>query len=389
MDNLKFKRAVVAIYVDPDFYPPTINAILNLSECFDEVIVVSRNNAAKDFPYPANVSLKKVGSNCTVRQMEKQSLWKKGFYFFKFCLSFLKYAGKKDTELILIYDSIALYAYYLTKNLIGKKTIWYHNHDMQDRNLISSYSIGGLAAKFQKRAMRNIRYFSLPAKERLVYFPGLKESISTFIIPNYPSLKVYKKDNSKPKDDCKTIRIIYQGFIGAGHSLEELITLLPEKINGYNLELILKGSVTDAYRNSIRKTSTKLGVDDKVHWLAIGPYSELPELTCQADIGIGINKNTDIVSMAQGTASNKIYEYAASGLPVILYNSEQFVHYLASYEWTYFSNGSATSLRAVIGQITARLKEISMVARRDFESHLNFEQVFQPVLKKVLSSLKP
>jgi hypothetical protein len=93
--------------------------------------------------------------------------------------------------------------------------------------------------------------------------------------------------------------------------------------------------------------------------------------------------------MAQGTASNKIYEYAASGLPVILYNSEQFVHYLASYEWTYFSNGSATSLRAVIGQITARLKEISMVARRDFESHLNFEQVFQPVLKKVLSSLKP
>ena len=93
MDNLKFKRAVVAIYVDPDFYPPTINAILNLSECFDEVIVVSRNNAAKDFPYPANVNLKKVGSNCTVRQMEKQSLWKKGFYFFKFCLSFLKYAG--------------------------------------------------------------------------------------------------------------------------------------------------------------------------------------------------------------------------------------------------------------------------------------------------------
>jgi hypothetical protein len=379
-------RVIVAIYTDADFYPPTINAILNLSEVFKEVVVICRNNAAKDFPYPTNVRLKKIGPNCTVREMEKQSIIRKSFYFVQFFFSFLTYSKKADTQLLLIYDSFALFACFLMRPFIKNKKIWYHNHDMVNKALISSFSIGRLAAKFETRAMKNIDFFSLPSKERLVYFPDLPNHIRVFIIPNYPSLKVYKTFE-KNKTLGTHIAIIYQGFIGPGHSLEELTSLLSEKINGLALQLILKGSVTDSYRLSIETLASENGVEQQITWIPIGPYSELPVITSQADIGIGINKNTDIVSLAQGTASNKIYEYAASGLPVVLHKSEQFEKYLASYNWAFFSDGSVESLRKTIVQIVNNLENLSVSARNDFENRLNFEQVFQPVMKQVVAAL--
>lgn len=379
-------RAVVSIYTDPDFYPPTINAILNLSEAFEEVVVISRNNAAKDFSYPENVRLIKIGENCTVREMEKQSFGKKIFYFLKFLSSFLKYSKQSATRLILVYDSFALFAWHLCRMLIKGKKIWYHNHDMVNKKLISRFSIGGFAAASEVSAMKNIDFFSLPSKERLVYFPSLSTDIPVFIIPNYPSLKVYKSFQ-KNKTHATNVAIIYQGFIGPGHSLEQLTKLLSEKINGLTLQLILKGSVTDSYRLSLEILARENGVEQQITWIPIGPYSELPTITTHADIGIGINKNTDMVSLAQGTASNKIYEYAASGLPVILYKSDQFEKYLARYDWAFFSDGSVVSLRKTIGEIVNNLENLSLSARKDFEQCLNYEQVFQPVMNKVVSSL--
>lgn len=379
-------KVVVSIYIDPDFYPPTINAIVNLSQAFEEVVVISRNNATRDFPYPTNVRLIKIGASCTVRQMEKQSLAKKIFYFMKFLFSFLKYSRQSGTRLILIYDHFALFAFYLCRIFAMDKKVWYHNHDMANKELISRFSIGGLAARNEANAMSSIHFFSLPSKERLIYFAGLPKDIPVFIIPNYPSLKVYHNFKKKTFSDGK-IKIIYQGFIGSGHSLEELIRLLSEKINGLELQLILKGSVTDSYRLSLETLARENGVEQQITWTPIGPYSELPVITSQADIGIGINKNTDIVSLAQGTASNKIYEYAASGLPVILYKSSQFEKYLASYNWAFFSDGSVESLRETMVQIINNLQNLSVSARSDFENRLNFEHVFQPVLKEVIASL--
>ena len=101
-------KAIVAIYVDPDFYPPTISAILNLAERMEEVIVVSRNNSISDYPYPANVRLKKVGRYRRVRDSEKLPAWKKALYFLKFTVSFFSHAKSSGAGLILLYDPFAL-----------------------------------------------------------------------------------------------------------------------------------------------------------------------------------------------------------------------------------------------------------------------------------------
>lgn len=380
------KRVVVAIYIDPDFYPPTINAILNMAEVFEEVIVISRNNSVKDFPYPANVHLKKVGKYCSVRAMEQQPLWKKIAGFFQFTFYLLRFTRPGKTRLLLLYDSFALFSFYLVKKLIGTKKVWYHNHDMPNREMIKKMSIGGLAAKYESTAMNFVDIFSLPSKERLVYYSSIKRDLPVFNIPNFPSKKVYRETNFKA-GESKTLKIIFQGFIGEGHSIEEIISLLPECINGKYFTLTLKGSASNQYKHKINMLAQQFNVTDKVTWLGIGPYSEMPYLTNTFDIGIGINMNTDIVSKTQGTSSNKIYEYAASGLAVILYDSEQFTSYLAGYKWTYFTDGSILSLRTTLEKITNEIETAGAAARDSFNDKLNFENAFQPAFSQILKML--
>jgi glycosyltransferase involved in cell wall biosynthesis len=380
------KRAVVAIYIDPDFFPPTINAILNLAEQAEEVIVVSRNNSKSDYPYPSNVHLKKIGRRISVRDSEKQPAWTKLFYFLQFTLSLHREAKNKNTDLVLLYDPFALFSFFIVKRMRRKRKIWYHNHDMPDKTMQRKYSLGYFASKYEAKAMKHVDFFSLPSKERLQYYTAIDPAIPVFIIPNYPSLKVYyppgKKSSVKEK-----IKIIYQGFIGKGHALEECIELLQENIHGYELNLVLKGSVTPGYKLFLNALAEKYNVADKLVWKDIGSYYELPALTASCDIGIGINMNNDIVSQAQATASNKIYEYAASGLPVILYNSDQFTQYLQRYNWTFFTDGSVKSIKENVEAIAKDLPALSESAQQDFEQSLNFESYFMPALNIVSGSI--
>ncbi|WP_235906536.1 glycosyltransferase [Ginsengibacter hankyongi] len=380
------KRVVVAIYIDPDFFPPTINAILNLAEHSEEVVVISRNNSLGNYPYPSNVRLKKTGKQVSVRDSEKQPAWLKLLYFFQFTVSLLREAKHTNTSLVLLYDPFALFSFFMIRGIRRKRKVWYHNHDMPDKYMQRKYSLGYMASKYEAKAMKHIDFFSLPSKERLQYYKAVDAAIPVFVLPNYPSLKVYNQPVKNTTENSK-IKIIYQGFIGKGHALEECIELLQEKIQGYELNLVLKGSVTPGYKLALNTLAEKYNVANKLIWKDIGPYYELPALTASCDIGIGINMNNDIVSQAQGTASNKIYEYAASGLPVILYNSSQFTQYLEKYDWAFFTDGSVKSLKENIEAIVKDVPSLRESAQLNFRQSLNFEKYFMPVLNIVSRSI--
>jgi hypothetical protein len=115
------KRVVVAIYIDPDFYPPTINAILNLASAFEEVVVVSRNNSVANYHFPSNVLLKKVGKYSSVRDSEKKSTAAKVFSFLHFTYTLFKHTSGNKTKLVVLYDPFPLFSFYLIRKVISKK----------------------------------------------------------------------------------------------------------------------------------------------------------------------------------------------------------------------------------------------------------------------------
>ncbi|MCG7856209.1 glycosyltransferase [Flavihumibacter sediminis] len=376
----KYNKVVVGIYIHPDFYPPTINAILGFAEVSNKVIVVTRNNSKADYPFPDNVEMIKSGVYSSPYDSEKKSTASKIASFLKFTFSLMNVARQKNIDLLLLYDSIPLLSFYFTKVLIPKSVlVWYHNHDMPNVNKVRKYSIGWFSSKYEFSAMRHIQYFSLPSTDRLIYYPEFDHSIPYFYLPNFPSLKVYSKRN-QPSLEKGPVRILFQGSIGEGHALEEIILLLTEKINGQELELVLKGPVRDSYRDKLSKFAEEHGVSGKVKWIGVGPYHKLPEVTQSCHIGIAIYMGKDNVSKTLGTASNKIYEYAACGLPVMLYDNEQFRKHLGSFNWTFFTDGTLESLRDTINLMLDRFNYYSTQARSDFESGLNFELNFDSII---------
>jgi glycosyltransferase involved in cell wall biosynthesis len=358
-----------------------------LSEIAEEVVVVTRNHAALNFPYPSNVTLIKKGKLTTVLDTEKKSILNKIFSFFGYSYTLWRQSIKKDTNLIVYYDAIPLFSFFISRFLInGKKKFWYHNHDMPGTHITRKFSVGWFSGRFEHKAMEYINYFSLPSDDRMKFYPNWKRPEDYFSIPNYPSLKVYLKSEKKVFIDNE-IRIIFQGTIGEEHALEELITLLNKNIEGKSLRLILKGSVRPHYKNKLNELAASLGVSSKLEWKSLGPYCELPSLTNTCHIGIAIYMGSDNVRKTLGTASNKIYEYAASGLPVILFDNEQFRKYLSGYSWTYFTNGTADSLEECIKSIISNYDNATMNSRTDFEHSLNFENQFDKIKNWLLSEL--
>lgn len=374
----KYNRIVVSIYIHPDFYPPTINAINNLAEHCRELIVITRNNCKEDYPIGSNIKFIKIGSYATPYESASKNLIFKIVTFLKFTFKVLKYSKSKKTDWLISYDPIPLFSFFLINWLLPKKVkLWYHNHDIPEIKANSKFSIGWFAAKYEQKALQKMDYFTLPSDDRLEYYPNLNAKTKYALIPNYPSIKVYNQGREAKVEEVETIKILYQGSIGKGHSIEEIVSLLNDTISGKSLKLVLKGAVREQYKKELNEIATANNVEKKIVWIGIGLYKDLQAITKSCHIGIAIYKGTDVMNKTLGTASNKIYEYAACGLPILVYDNEQFRKYLSNYKWVVFTDGSIESLSKSIAYIIDSYSDLSKQARQDFEQHFNFERYFK------------
>ena len=87
------KIVLVSIYIDPEFYPPTKNAIIELAKVSQKVIVLTRNlylqekndylNAAKYLDIAADLRLKDITRNLPLlNETEKLAYVNKNYFFF-------------------------------------------------------------------------------------------------------------------------------------------------------------------------------------------------------------------------------------------------------------------------------------------------------------------
>ena len=372
-------KIVVLIYYHPEFYPPTLNAILNLADLFESVTVVTRNTLQSDFKYPNNVNLIKLGPYKTIKETEERSLISKGFSFFSLCRKAFSVINNVKPEYVVAYDPIPLLTITLLRPVFSKTKMWYHNHDISQINQFKKFSIGWFAAKYERRAFSFLDIFSLPAKERLDYFHSFKKGKTKFFyLPNFPSKKIYRSFSSS-EPDSQEVNLIYQGSIGPGHGLEEIIDCLDTLVVGMRLNLFLKGNINNEFKAKLIEHAKLNGVEKQLSFFGITPYVEVPKLTQKAHIGLAIHMGTDVMNRTLGTASNKIYEYAAVGLPVLLYDNSHFREHCDKYEWAFFTNCTRNSLIKCISEILADYPRFSKAAKSDFEKKLNFEYYFREI----------
>src|SRR5215213_4925721 len=251
---------VIGIYYHPEAYPPTLNAVSELSKCFNSITIVHRPHLKGTWQYPVNVQARPSGSYITSGGQEQSPLLKKVWFFQQFVSDLLGAIRRSKAEVILLYDVHALFAYYLIRRFItSKHIVWYHNHDVFELKDQRKHSIGWYACKAEKKIFSKLHLFTLPAADRLQYFPMNEFKGSHFVIPNYPSLQFYSRFYHAKKLNGE-VKLIFQGRVHEGHGLEEIIPLLAEKIGNRQLHLVLKGHCPEDYKQKLLAQASALNV---------------------------------------------------------------------------------------------------------------------------------
>jgi hypothetical protein len=268
--------------------------------------------------------------------------------------------------------------YRLPANLL----LWYHSHDVADIRYIRKGSISWWAWKSEKWIFPRLTLFSLPALERKAYYPLDKFKGAFFFLPNFPARKIF--GNLLPtghKQINDRVKLVYQGSIDAMHGLEEIIALLNEKPGGKDLFLVLIGPVSSDYLQRLRELAVQNNTQDRLVYIPQSGYRTVIQNALSCHIGIGIYKKQDIMNSTVGTASNKIYEYAATGMPALIYDNEHFRSALQGRSWVFFTDTSKTSLLKNMEQIIVQYERLSAAALADFREELCFERNFSPLLE--------
>lgn len=379
---------VVAIYSHPEYYPPTLNALDNLASHYSEIYVVHRNIKGFDWVYPENVKLVSKGKALEVRAAEQAGFISKLGWFLNYTWIFFSAVWQYRPHTVLLYDNLPILSLRLFKWLVpSPEVLWYHNHDVPDKAYIRKFSLFWMAWKSETWLFKRLNVFSLPAMERKIYFPMNKLKGDFCFLPNYPSLKRMSGVSERVHTPDKRMSILYQGSMNRYHGLEEIIPLLRNEYNGYSLNLILKGFASREYLTELSKLAAELKVSDKIVYLPPTTYMEVLENARKCHIGVGIHKGSDIMNSTLGTASNKIYEYMASGLAVLMFQNEHFLKIFSGRKWAVFTDGSTSSLNSCIDFIVRNWKVINEAAIYDFNSELNFENFIQPVIQKISTPL--
>ena len=380
------KHITVACYTHPELYPPVLSALQELSPLTTGIDVITRRMLESHWGYPDNVKLHYVNkTNYKGFGIEALPLYKKLWHFITFVQQLRRTVLKQQSDILIVHDVIPLFAAYLLQHTLRRHKIalWYHNHDVTDLSKAGKFSIMGIAARFEAKAFKTLYIFSLPARERLTYFPSSSLRTAPIVIPNYP-LKRFYDVKVTHRELTGTIKMVFQGSIGAGHGLEALIEILNSPINDKRLELHMVGKVLSPYLKTLQELATSFNVSKHLYYHGMQPFAELPEFLAGFDVGLAIHEPYNVTYATGGSASNKIYEYAACGLPVLLLDNPHYRGYLGHLRWAYFTQISSEALRAAITKMDLEFGNAALAARADFEVQFNYELHFKKQLLPVL-----
>jgi hypothetical protein len=376
-------HVLLAIYTHPEYYPPTINAAEALAAAGHEVTILCSNHAQERSRYEAGISVVTVGDFVPLRAVGQRSTWQKIRHWLAYTARMWRLMSRADV--VLAYDTIPLLSYRVARCFLGKKprVLWYHNHDVIEMDLQRKYSISWLSARNEPAMFPRLDVFSLPAEERKTCFPMEKLRGQYVFLPNFPALRRYDRSDLPTKSSAEW-RVIFQGSIGPGHGIEAICRLLPMQHAGRPVKLLLKGFVHAAFRQEVEDILAERGASHAVEWLGVTAYEAIAQLTATCHVGIAIFEGQDVMNRTLGTASNKIYEYAACGVPIVYADDAHYRAYLGQFAWALPTDGSPADLERTLRRAFDHSDELAGAACRDFREKLHFERYFTPALHAVL-----
>lgn len=182
-----------------------------------------------------------------------------------------------------------------------------------------------------------------------------------------------------------THAVLRQGGIGIGHSVEATLKSIPDW-DSHDWGFVLLGPVPNAYRTIITELAASLGVSDRFALLPQVKYDDVSKFTVGAALGHALYDPIHINNRFIITASNKIMEYMAAGIPLLLPGTPESHTFLAKYPCgiTAMPNEPKSIAKAVntILKNPATARQMGQVSVNAFKDEFNYRYQFAPALEQ-------
>ena len=305
----------------------------------------------------------------------------KWFLFLKFTYIMYRLVKKNKYDLIVVFNSPALFSLSLIKILIPSTTkLWYHNYDPIDIKTIKKFSQSWFAYKAMFKIFPQLTLFTHSEEKRNIFFPLELLKNPFQILPNYPMIALHGGETRVLKH--KEVVLVFSGVISEGNGLEEIIRIANRKIGDRDINLILKGFIQEDYKDKLNNLIAECGVENYVKFIGVGPWEEVPRILRTTNIGIHIFHKADLISQTMGKGgSGKVFQYIAEGLPVLM--SPGFYNNFNEYDWAVPTSLNPEELLSNIAHIVNNYNELSKAAISSFKNELNCDLSFELIFKSI------
>lgn len=380
-------RLLITIYANPDYYPPTVYAVRILS-CYFEIHILCRNMDKPIQQWPSNVTIERFGDYGSAREKEASSAGAKLIEYVKFAARTRVLIKQMRPAIVYSYDPHAFVASMLGRIARRPAPLLFHLHELPETENLSLNSLQGWVVWIALAGTRSADAVVCPEKDRARHWlAAAGDSRAPIVVPNCPEKSYFPA----PADWSETIarryrarEAVYIGHASADNGRLETLRALA-LTDGIRMRVI--GGYRPEFGASFNTLARELGVADRVSldgWLAL---DELQARASRASVGLSIYKPVTKGLEYVASASNKLFEYAAMGLPVVVPDRASYRDFLANAGWvTYADVEEPKSIARAMTSIFAdndRYVAMSRAARRAFEEQYNYERVFTPALERI------
>jgi glycosyltransferase involved in cell wall biosynthesis len=367
-------------YNNPDEYPPIINGVRLLAQAGWQVHLFCRDNGKEwNVVYPSEVRVERI-------RADQKSSWREYFGF----LRRVMLRNHKHSRLFVGHDMHGLLPARLLASRFRRPLV-YHCHDFADRNL--SAPLGSRVVRaFEQRFARSANLLIVPDKERaFVMEAALRTKHPALIVANAPL--------RQPANQSELLRrtlaasgkqfdkiLLRQGRIGVGHAIEATVRSIPFWAN-QKWGFVAMGYGEMEYLNHLVSVAQRLGIGERFVILPPVSYDRVTGYTVGADAGHALYDPITFSHAHPATASNKIMEYMAAGLPLLVSDTTALRELVETFQCGITANESVPeSIAEAVNTLLADSDfayRMGRAGKQAFEKVFCYERQFAPAVAMI------
>lgn len=318
-------------------------------------------------------------------QVKRFTLWfNRGFMFYaNLNLRLFFYLLFNKADLYFSNDLDTLLPNYLVSKLYGKPLI-YDSHEyftgvpeIQNRNLVKQVWSSLEAAIYPK--LKHL----ITVNESIADLYERDYALRPRVIRNVSSKALPDKISSRTELNLPehAFLIINQGSgINVDRGMEEMLEAL--KLLPVNVHFVLvgKGDVLAQLKEKAQKDC----LQDRIHFIPPQAYLNMLQYTLNADLGISLDKDTNI--NYRYSLPNKIFDYMKCGIPLLVSNLKESSALVSQYNIGRITSVDAREIAAAVLKFCEEGKEQYQANLKIAAAENNWEKESQ-VLREILAQV--